>query len=307
MSKELSSVPRFRSPVSMLDAVGEFIQYLGEERNYSEHTVKAYATDLNGFMQFLGNIESPDDVDHLAIRGYLSHLQQDGIQRSTVLRKLSTLRSFYKYLRARGYVQTDPTLPVATPRDEKRLPQFLEVPEVEALLNAPDVSTLLGLRDRAILELMYSTGMRVGELVALDVDLLDAQEALIRVEGKGKKERLVPVGRMAMEALRSYLARRDEWLRSPESALFLSEYGTRLTARSIHKRIVKYVALAGIKKHVSAHTLRHSFATHLLNAGADLRVVQELLGHASLSTTQIYTHVTTERLKQVYDKAHPRA
>lgn len=307
MPEDFASPLEVQSLISMADAITEFARYLEVERNYSRHTLKAYVTDLERFALFVSDIDAPDQVDHLSIRSYLSQLQQEGVRRSTVLRKLSSLRSFYKYLRARGYVQADPTLAVGTPREEKRLPQFLELDEVEALLNAPDTSNLVGLRDRAILELLYSTGMRISELVALDVEMLDAEDTILRIEGKGKKERLVPIGGVAMEALEAYLARRNEWVRTNEQGLFLSEIGTRLTPRGIHKRIVRYVQMAGITKHVSAHTLRHSFATHMLNAGADLRVVQELLGHASLSTTQIYTHITTERLKKVYDKAHPRA
>jgi integrase/recombinase XerC len=198
---------------------------------------------------------------------------------------------------------------LATPKVQRKLPEFLELSEVESLLTAPDTNTAIGLRDRAILELLYSTGMRVGELLALDLSDLDRQNALVKVRGKGKKERILPVGGAALSSLDSYLARRHELkCGKPAQAIFLSQRGNRLPdAKSIQRRIEKYARAAGIREKITPHMLRHTFATHMLNAGADLRSIQELLGHASLSTTQIYTHVTADRLKRVYEKAHPRA
>jgi integrase/recombinase XerC len=291
--------------------IDEFISYIEIERNYSQHTVGSYRADLLDFRKFLIRLNSSQppigEIDHLAIRSYLADLQERQLSRSTVLRKLSTLRSFFRYLSRRGYLDTDPTSALATPKVRRKLPEFLELSEVEALLSAPDTKTVVGLRDQAILELLYSTGMRVGELSALNLPDMDRQNALVKVRGKGKKERILPVGRPAMIALDNYLARRYELISRPSQAIFLSQRGNRPDAKSIRRRIEKYARDAGIKKNITPHTLRHTFATHMLNAGADLRSVQELLGHASLSTTQIYTHVTADRLKQVYEKAHPRA
>lgn len=271
----------------------------------------SYRADLLDFREFLVRLNdshpSIGEIDHLAIRSYLADLQERQLSRSTVLRKLSTLRSFFRYLSRRGYLDTDPTSALATPKVRRKLPEFLELSEVEALLSAPDTKTIVGLRDQAILELLYSTGMRVGELLALNLPDMDRQNALVKVRGKGKKERLLPVGRPAVSALENYLARRYELSSKPSQAIFLSQRGNRPDAKSIRRRIEKYARDAGIRKKITPHTLRHTFATHMLNAGADLRSVQELLGHASLSTTQIYTHVTADRLKQVYEKAHPRA
>jgi tyrosine recombinase XerC len=295
----------------MENYIDEFISYIEIERNYSQHTVSSYKADLLDFREFLirlnDSLLSVDEIDHLAIRSYLADLQGRQLSRSTVLRKLSTLRSFFKYLSRRGYLDTDPTSALATPKVRRKLPEFLELSEVEALLSAPDTKTIVGLRDQAILELLYSTGMRVGELLALNLSDLDRESALVKVRGKGKKERLLPVGGPAMSALENYLARRYELSSRPSQAIFLSQRGNRPDAKSIRRRLEKYARDAGIKKKITPHTLRHTFATHMLNAGADLRSVQELLGHASLSTTQIYTHVTADRLKQVYEKAHPRA
>ena len=295
----------------MEDYIDQFLTYLEVERNYSRNTVANYRVDLLDFKKFLIRLNdsqpSIGEIDHLAIRGYLGDLQERQLSRSTVLRKLSTIRSFFRYLARRGYLDTDPTSALATPKVRRKLPEFLELSEVEALLSAPDTKTIVGLRDQAILELLYSTGMRVGELLALNLPDMDRQSALVKVRGKGKKERILPVGRTAMTALDNYLARRYELSSRPSQAVFLSQRGNRPDAKSIRRRIEKYARDAGIKKKITPHTLRHTFATHMLNAGADLRSVQELLGHASLSTTQIYTHVTADRLKQVYEKAHPRA
>lgn len=293
--------------------INQFIKYLEIERNYSKNTVVSYQTDILDFKKFLlgmnDSLPAIQEIDHLTIRSYLASLQERKLARSTILRRLSSLRSFFKYLCRREYLDVDPTAALSTPKVRRKLPEFLELSEVELLLSAPDKKTIIGLRDQAILELLYSTGMRVSELLALNLYDLDRQNAVVKVLGKGKKERILPVGRVAMSALENYLARWHELGREKSSqAIFLSKLGNRIPdTKSVRRRIEKYASAVGLKKKVTPHTLRHTFATHMLNAGADLRSVQELLGHASLSTTQIYTHVTVDRLKLVYKKAHPRA
>lgn len=297
----------------MKDYIEQFLKYLEMERNYSKNTLASYQADLLDFKEFIantkGSLQSLGEIDHLMIRSYLANLQDRNLARSTVLRRLSSLRSFFKYLCRRGYLEVEPTAALASPKVQRKLPDFLEIPEVDALLSMPDTSNIIGVRDQAIMELLYSTGMRVSELLQLDLTDLDCQNALVKVRGKGKKERILPIGRIAINVLGDYLAKRHELDgNEPSQAIFLSERGNRIPdAKSIRRRIEKYAQSAGIKKKITPHTLRHTFATHLLNAGADLRSVQELLGHSSLSTTQIYTHVTADRLKRVYEKAHPRA
>ena len=297
----------------MEDYIDQFVAYLEIERNYSHNTISSYRRDLLDFKRFLlevnGSLPSISEIDRLMIRSYLADLQERQLARSSVLRKLSSIRSFFRYLCRREHLDVDPTAALATPKMQRKLPEFLERSEVEALLEAPDAGTIIGLRDRAILELLYSTGMRVSELLALDLTDLDRQTSLVKVLGKGKKERLLPVGRAAMSALNNYIANRHELAGGGSTqAVFLSERGNRIPdAKSIGRRIEKYARAIGIRKKITPHTFRHTFATHMLNAGADLRSIQELLGHASLSTTQIYTHVTADRLKRVYEKAHPRA
>ena len=297
----------------MEDYIDQFIAYIEVERNYSQNTVAGYRTDLLDFKKFLLEINDPlpsiGEIDHLTIRSFLANLQERQLARSSVLRKLSSIRSFFRYLCRHGHLEVDPTSALATPKARRKLPEFLEQSEVEALLAAPDTGTTIGLRDRAILELLYSTGMRVSELLALDLTDVDRQSALVKVRGKGKKERLLPIGSVAMSALDNYLAYRHELGGGKSTqAIFLSQLGNRIPdAKSIRRRMEKYAQIAGIRKKLTPHTLRHTFATHMLNAGADLRSVQELLGHASLSTTQIYTHVTADRLKRVYEETHPRA
>ena len=297
----------------MENYIDQFLEYLEIERNYSQNTVASYRIDLQGFRKFLlstsDSVSSVDEIDHLMIRSYLANMQERQLARSTVLRRLSSLRSFFRYLCRRGHLETDPMAVLATPKVQRRLPEFLELSEIEALLSVPDLNTIVGLRDQAVMELLYSTGMRVSELLALNLTDLDRQNAVVKVRGKGKKERILPVGRTAMSVLDSYLARRHELGADKSSqAIFMSQRGNRIPdAKSIRRRIEKYAHAAGIRKKTTPHTFRHTFATHMLNAGADLRSVQELLGHASLSTTQIYTHVTADRLRKVYEKAHPRA
>ncbi|MBI5144749.1 MAG: tyrosine recombinase XerC [Candidatus Omnitrophica bacterium] len=282
--------------------VEKFIRYLEIEKNYSPHTILNYKLDLQDFKKFLG--EAPlEKVDYLTLRKYLACLKEKNFKSRTLGRHLSTLRSFFKFLTREGYLKDNPTLSLSSPKLEKHLPVFLTEGEVTKLIEAAIPKNELGLRNRAVLETFYSTGMRISELVGLNTDDIDFISGVVKVMGKGKKERLLPIGEHAISAIRHYLERRRKKMRE----LFLNKNGHRITDRGIRGVVAKYIRLASIRQGVSPHTLRHSFATHLLNRGADLRSVQELLGHANLSTTQIYTHLTTERLKSVYDKAHPRA
>ena len=285
-----------------------FIAYLGTERNVSPHTLKAYTSDLALFMEFLRKEQGEDataaDVDHLLIRRYLALLHKDH-RKSSIGRMLAAIRAFFKYLLREGMIEINPSELVSTPKKEKRLPFHLNIDEITALVEAPRQGDLLGLRDRAILETLYSCGIRVSELTGLDVGGVDLEGGLVRVLGKGGKERIVPLGSFARQAIIAYLAARS--LPPPFAPLLLNARGGRLTSRSVARIVDRYILnLATIKK-ISPHTLRHTFATHLLEAGADLRSIQELLGHASLSTTQKYTHVSIDRLMEVYDKAHPKA
>ena len=281
--------------------IEKFLRYLEIEKNSSKYTILNYHIDLKDFAKFLGDY-SIEKVDYLFLRKFLVELKAKNLNKRTVSRKLSCLRTFFKFLNREGYLKANPILLLSSPKQDKHLPVFLTEVEVENLIKAP-LDDVMGLRDKAILEMLYSTGMRVGELVSLGVDDIDFISGCIKVLGKGKKERLVPIGDMALSAIRDYLDKRQD----KSKILFLNKNRTKLTDRSIRRVINKYIKQVSLKEHVSPHTLRHSFATHLLNRGADLRSVQELLGHANLSTTQIYTHLTTERLKSVYEKAHPRA
>ena len=298
----------------MEDYIRKFMNYLGIERNLSSHTLKSYQGDLRQFSLFLKSGAALNEIDYLTIREYLAHLQGIGVSRRTVSRKLSCLRSFFKFLCREGYLSSDPTAGVRSPRLDKKLPKFLDLSEVTKLVEAPSGDEVLGLRDRAILETLYSTGMRVSELVSLNAGRIDFIGGVLKVMGKGRKERLTPIGESALEAIRRYLEKRPQLLRrrkrgisKDKDALFLNNWGGRLTRLSIRRIVRKYIKKISSELNINPHTLRHTFATHLLNAGADLRYVQELLGHVNLSTTQIYTHVTTQRLKTIYDRAHPRA
>ncbi len=244
------------------------------------------------------------------IKLFLGFLGTQSYSKSTIARKLATLRSFYKFCMRRGYVQSHPLASIRTPKQEKRLPKYLELEQINKLLSTPDDKTLLGARDRAMLEVLFSTGVRVSELVDLNFPDVDFEGQTIRVRGKGKKQRTAPVGSTAITALKKYLELRRSDARSAsfdQDALFVNKHGHRLSTRSVRRKLDKYLAEAGLDPNISPHTLRHSFATHMLNNGADLRSVQELLGHQSLSTTQVYTHLTTPRLKVAYDEAHPRS
>jgi integrase/recombinase XerC len=321
--------------------IDEFLNYLRFERHFSPHTAKCYAADLNQFCEFLtggsNNQPSSAPTENLSIAGspaatsappttgqreLLLNLQTDDVRRflgflaeqqyskSTTARKLATLRSFYKFCLKRHYVQSNPLASVRTPKQEKRLPKFLEESEVRRLLETPDVTTLLGARDRAMLETMYSTGIRVSELVDLNIENIDFVGECLHIRGKGKKERLTPISPTALAWIRRYMDMRRADPRAAtfdQQAVFVNKHGQRLSTRSVRRKLDKYLTIAGLDAAISPHTLRHSFATHMLNRGADLRSVQELLGHQSLSTTQIYTHVTTSRMKEAYDNAHPHA
>jgi len=290
------------------DLIHQFIQYLSLEKNASPHTCRNYSRDLDEFENFLEGAKVGDGeiakVDRMTIRMYLSFLHRKN-KKSSIARKLSTLRSFFKYLVKEQIVTLNPAKSVATPKVEKPLPAALTVDETFRLMGSTDGTKKHGLRDHAILELLYSSGLRVGELVGLNSSHLDLDLGIVRVMGKGRKERIVPVGSKAVEALRTYLGDRGSFDR--EEPLFLNARGGRLTARSVGRLMKLYTRHSGIFRKVSPHSLRHSFATHLLDAGADIREIQEMLGHVSLSTTQRYTHLSVGKLMEVYDKAHPRS
>ena len=291
--------------------VEQFIRRLEVERHYSEHTLRAYAADLRMFEEFLrGRRQSISEATVRDVRGFMATLRTRGLSRSTIARKVSAVRSLYRYLFREGITQTNPMMVLRTPRREQRLPRFLTVSEMERLLSAPDTTAWAGARDRAMLETLYGGGLRVSELVGLEHEDLDLRRGLAHLRGKGKKERLAPLGRCAVQALRRYcnLKKATNLPRKDPSAVFINAVdGRRLTTRSVRRILRRHLLQAGLNGNLSPHALRHSFATHLLQNGADLRSVQELLGHAHLSTTQVYTHLTTENLKATYSRAHPRA
>ncbi len=290
-------------------ALDRFIDHLRIVKRSSEHTIRNYAGDITQFLNFAEEAGA-ESWDYPLIRRYLAHLQRSGAAKTSVARKIAALRSFFRYLQKKEVIETDPTAGIVAPRKEKKLPRFLGYEHTEALLAAPDTATPAGMRDRAIMETLYATGFRVSELVALNVSDIDGTDEL-RTVGKGSKERVVLLGRAAMEAIAEYLSRgRDVLAKKADQsteALFLNYRGTRLTTRSVERIVDKYIRIVSDSLKITPHSLRHTFATHMLAGGADLRSVQELLGHSSAATTQVYTHVTRERLKEVYDKAHPRA
>lgn len=292
----------------MQEEIDQFIRYLATERNVSSHTLDAYQSDLEQFRDFLCRERGTDAdavaVDHLLIRRYLAFLHKSH-KKSSIGRKLAAIRAFFKYLLRQGKVAKNPAELVSTPKKEKRVPFHLTIDEVIALVETPKGAELLPLRDRVILETLYSCGIRVSELTGLDLTDLDLEEGLVRVMGKGNKERIVPLGSYARTAIAGYLAARGN--PPADAPLLLNARGGRLTSRSVGRIVDKYILKLATVKKISPHTLRHTFATHLLEGGADLRAIQELLGHASLSTTQKYTHVSIDRLMEVYDKAHPKA
>jgi len=286
----------------------EFLTFLESEKNASSHTIKNYLIDLREF-SFCSKKKKVQDISHLDIRAFLAYLRNKSYSKSSISRKLACLRSFFKFLARENVLNSNPASAIATPKREKRLPFFLDADEILHLLDAPNRGTWEEKRDKAMLETLYSSGLRVSELVGLNHEDVDFFSGLVRVRGKGKKERIVPIGQVAMQWIQEYLQ-----AKAPKNgeagfkkALYINRFGGRLTDRSVRRMVLKYVRRVGINKEVSPHTLRHSFATHMLDRGADLRSVQELLGHENLSTTQIYTHVSTRRLKEAYDAAHPRA
>jgi len=289
----------------------KYIDYLKAERNTSPYTVRNYTTDLLGFFEFLRakGVGSLREVDRHDLRQYLSGLMEQGFVKASIARKLSAIRSFYRYLLREGAVTTSPVATTSSPKLDKLLPSFLTIDEVERLLEAPDLSSPMGQRDRVLIELLYASGLRVSELVSLNLEQVNLDTLELRVLGKGSKERMVLMGEPAARALSVYLSQgRLELLgKKRSSALFLNRYGERIIERRVQRILEKYANIAGIDKRVHPHLLRHTFATHLLDGGADLRVVQELLGHANLSSTQIYTHVTQSQARKVYLSAHPLA
>jgi integrase/recombinase XerC len=297
----------------MQEIYDRYIKYLEAEKNASPYTVRNYRDDLLDFLYFLKKQKidplNETKLDRHVLRDYLSELVSRGIVKTSIARKLSAIRSFYRYLLREKIITKNPIEQVSSPKLDKRLPSFLTLEEVERLLNAPDLSTPLGQRDRALLELLYASGLRVSELTGLTLEQIDLESNKIRVLGKGSKERMVLMGQPAAAALKSYLSQgRPELLGQKRSqALFLSRSGRRLPARGVQRMLENYAKKAGIGKRVHPHMLRHTFATHMLDGGADLRVVQELLGHARLTSTQIYTHVTKGQARKVYLAAHPLA
>ena len=304
--------------IIMGDIIQDFQIYLEVERNVSLHTQKAYIADVQEFIHFLQDnsfIKKKDEVINIepeAIRAYLGYLYRQKVKKVTVNRKVSSLRAFYKYLLRNGKIKKNPANMVQAPKTEKYMPTFLSVDETFQLLNAVGEKSALHLRSRAMMELFYSSGLRLSELAGLNIMDIDFHRELVKVRGKGKKERIVPVGKTALQVLREYLEntgdlRRDFDADVFKNPLFLNARGKRITTRSIARIVDEATSRSGIGRKISPHALRHSFATHLLNAGADLRSIQELLGHKSLSTTQKYTAVNINRMMEVYDKAHPRA
>ncbi len=309
--------------------VRQFLDYLKLEKHFSDYTGKSYGADLAQFNQFLaGEIGAAHSTapaagyaatsadaklagcEPLTVREFLAYLHAQNYTKSTTARKLATLRSFYKFCIRRGVCTASPLATIRTPKQEKRLPKCLDLEQVQKLMDAPGDGDLLSARDKAMLEVLYSSGIRVSELVELDMGDIDLTEGVLRVRGKGRKDRLTPIGSQAIRAVQRYFELRMTEPRLADRVsgrVFLNKHGESLSTRSVRRKLDKYLVEAGLDPGISPHTLRHSFATHLLNNGADLRSVQELLGHQSLSTTQIYTHLTTARMKQAYDQAHPRA
>ena len=324
-----------------LPIVDRFLSYLIDERAFSPYTSRCYGLDLRQFMDYLeSELKTHIDMkveqsaldasiakksiptsatalillcDVERIRGFLVKLAEQNYSPATMARKIATLRSFHKWLEKRTFTTTNPMTLIRTPKQARRLPKAISVDEVERLLSAPDDSDLLGARARAILETLYSTGIRVSEVVAINRGDLNESNECIVIRGKGRRERVVPLGAHALKSLRHYLDMLDGELRAagltspPESALFVNKHGSRLSSRSVRRKVAKYLVKVGLDPDISPHTIRHSFATHLLSNGADLRAVQELLGHQSLSSTQVYTHLATSKMRADYDKAHPRA
>jgi len=300
----------------MHSAITQFLRFLSVERNAAALTIKSYREDLTSLADYLnqayGREPAPAEITPLDLRGYVSALHEAGYAKTSVARRLASLRTFYKFAQREGLADSNPAKPLRNPRRDLKLPHFLSSDEIGKLLDAPPATKPMGLRDRAILETMYSAGLRVSEAVGVNDNDLDLAEGLVRIRGKGRRERLAPIGSFAAKALTRWLRVRiiRQASRAPGTAptpVFTNRFGRRLTTRSVARLLLKYLKLTGLDLRTTPHTLRHSFATHLLDRGADIRSVQELLGHKSLVTTQIYTHVSTAGLRAAYERAHPRA
>ncbi|MBA3315691.1 MAG: tyrosine recombinase XerC [Planctomycetota bacterium] len=295
-------------------AIDAFIRHLKIERNASPLTLKSYSEDLNSLLAFFNDVRQHvpgvDKVTVAELREYVAYLHECGYAKTTIARRLACLRSFYRFCKREAFTETNPAQALRTPRTGRKLPHFLSTEQVTTLLEAPAANAPAGLRDRAILEVFYSSGLRVAELVGLNLADWDADASILRVFGKGRKERIAPLGRHADKALREWVAVREpnaNGSAEERDAMFLNRFGKRLTTRSVARLLDKHLKSAGLSSKTSPHTLRHTFATHLLDGGADLRSVQELLGHKSLTTTQIYTHVSTRRMRDTYEQSHPHA
>lgn len=294
----------------MNNIVKDFIIYLRDDKKLSDNTLESYGRDLRQFGDFLNEKERPSytDVNKTTIITYLLYLQKKGRATSTISRNLASIRALYQYLLNHGFVDNDPTLNLESPKPEKKLPCVLSLSEVEKLINQPDDNSIMGSRDKAMLELLYATGIRVSELVRLDITDINLDLDFIKCKGSNDKERIIPIGSMAQKAILRYATEyRSKLVKDDETAAFLNYYGKRLTRQGFWKIIKRYTKDAKINKKITPHTLRHSFATHLIQNGADLKSVQEMLGHSDISTTQIYMQLTKSKIKDVYDKSHPRA
>lgn len=302
----------------MQEYIGKFFSYLKSERNYSPHTLASYEDDLRQFTQFLakhlGDSEfSLARIDNVTLRLFLGELMEQGFSKSSIARKVACLKSFFRFLSRQKIIETNPALLLKSPKLDKRIPQVVSEQAADALMNQPDISTPEGMRDRAMLEMFYSTGIRLSELISLNWQDVNFADSTIKVTGKGNKQRIVPVGRKAVRALRDYSASRTRLLdaqcrdQTNGAAVFITKRGKRLSPKGVNVLMNRYIGRVSEVSKKSPHVLRHSFATHLLDRGADLKAVQQLLGHESLSTTQVYTHVSVERLKKIYAQAHPKA
>ena len=313
MGKKISQNPALQFDSQLWDQLlDKYLFYLKMERNYSAHTINAYATDLNQFFEFLEdrNRFSAKQINKTVLRSFLGYLKNNGISATSINRKIASLRSFFKFLKQQGIINQNPVAHIFSLKTEQKLPPNVSFQQILSILELPDDSTFIGSRDRTMLEILYGTGIRLSELANLELNDIDFNSALIKVKGKGAKERIIPIGQAAIDSLGNYLTYRKTLIEMKKSDcrhLFLNKFGSKLSNRKIHDRIKKYLMqIVGAGK-THPHVLRHSFATHLLDEGADLLAVKELLGHTSLSTTQIYTHVSAEHLKKVYKQAHPRA
>lgn len=298
----------------MEEIIQNFLRYLSKERHYSPHTIKAYQVDLNQFSEFVNNLkpkQNPVGIDHISkedIRSFLGNLLRTGMNTRTIARKMASLRAFFKYLVRTEKITVNPVSALVSPKLEKRLPEFFREDEMRDVLKKVTVDSVQGLRDRAILELFYGTGMRLSELINMNTNDLDFHAGTVRVLGKGGKERIIPVGRNIRQSVYLYFQNRNEYHpKTGNQAMFLNRFGRRISARGVQLIVQRCLKKVSDKKKLSPHVLRHTFATHLLDHGADLEAVKELLGHVNLSTTQVYTHLTMDRLRQIYQQAHPRA